>query len=137
MIKSKLIARIAEQNPHLFARDVKKVVDTILDEIAAALARRDRVELRGFGIFTVRTWLARPLGRNPKTGAPISIPETHHPTFRTGREMKARLNRTAGNALRAAFHTVPGGGAFQIRDGPGGQFSAEPAFTIFAVCSRN
>lgn len=94
-------------NPHLFAKDVEKIVNTILDEIVAALIRRDRVELRGFGTFTVRTWSPRPFGRNPKTGAPISIPETHHPSFRTGKEMKARLNCTPGSALRAAFHRLP------------------------------
>jgi integration host factor subunit beta len=92
MIKSELIQRIADQNPHLFAKDVEKAVNTILDEIVAALIRRDRVELRGFGTFTVRTWRARPFGRNPKTGAPISIPEKRHPSFRTSKEMKARLN---------------------------------------------
>ena len=106
MIKTKLVQRIAGQNPHLFAKDVKKGVNAILDEIEAALVRRDRVEIRGFGTFTVKTWSARPLGRNPKTGAPISIPEKHHPSFRTGKEMKARLNSTAGNALRAAFHKL-------------------------------
>ena len=107
MIKTKLVQRIAGQNPHLFAKDVKKGVNAILDEIEAALVRRDRVEIRGFGTFTVKTWSARPFGRNPKTGAPISIPKTRHPSFRTGKEMKARLNGTAGNALRAAFHKLP------------------------------
>jgi integration host factor subunit beta len=77
MIKSQLVLRIAEQKPHLYNRDVEKVVNAIFDEIEAALVRRDRVELRGFGAFTVKTWSARP-GRNPKTGAAVSIPETHH-----------------------------------------------------------
>jgi len=104
MIKSELISRVAEQNPNLFAKDVEKSVNTIFDGIAAALARGDRVELRGFGAFTVRTWRPRPLGRNPKTGAPISIPETRHPSFKTGKEMHARLNGTFGSAPRAAFH---------------------------------
>jgi integration host factor subunit beta len=96
MIKSELVARIAEQNPHLFAKDVEKIVNAIFDEISAALVRRERVELRGFGIFTVKTRSARP-GRNPKTGALISVPETHLPSFRTGKEMKARLNGTLGS----------------------------------------
>jgi integration host factor subunit beta len=103
MIKSELISRIAKQNPRLFANDVEKAVNTILDEIATALVRSDRVELRGFGTFTVRTWGPRPLGRNPKTGAPINIPETHHPSFRTGKEMHHRLNGTL-DAPRSAFH---------------------------------
>jgi integration host factor subunit beta len=93
MIKTDLIARIAKQNPHLFATDVKKAVNAIFDEIAAALVRRDRVELRGFGAFTVRTWPARP-GRNPKTGQNINIPETRQPSLRPSREMHARLNGT-------------------------------------------
>jgi integration host factor subunit beta len=70
MIKSELISRIAERNPHLFAKDVRKGVNGIFDEIAAALIHGDRVELRGFGRFIVRTWAPRPLGRNPKTGPP-------------------------------------------------------------------
>ena len=107
MIKSELISRIAGQNPRLFVKDVEKAVNAVFDEVVDALVRSYRVELRGFGTFTVRTWGARPLGRNPKTGAPISIPKTRHPSFRTGKEMKARLNGTAGNALRAAFHKLP------------------------------
>jgi integration host factor subunit beta len=80
MIKSELMLRIAEKNPHVYAKDVEKGVNAILDEIAAALVRRDRVELRGFGPFTVKTWPARP-GRNPKTGESINIPETRHPSL--------------------------------------------------------
>jgi integration host factor subunit beta len=104
MIKSELVSRVAEQNPNLFAKDVEKSVNAIFDGIAAALAGGDRVELRGFGTFTVRTWRPRPLGRNPRTGALISIPETCHPSFKTGKEMHARLNGTLGSAPRAAFH---------------------------------
>ena len=103
MIKSELIARIAEQNPHLFARNVKIAVGAIFDEIAAALVRRDRVELRGFGMFTVKTWPARP-GRNPKTGDSINVSDTHHPSFKTSREMHARLNGSPGSARRSPFH---------------------------------
>jgi integration host factor subunit beta len=103
MIKSELISRIAEQNPHVYAKDVEIVVNAIFDGVAAASARRDRVELRGFGILTVKTWPAR-LGRNPKNGAEISVPETHHPSLKTGKEMHARLNGTAGSALRSRFH---------------------------------
>ena len=102
MIKSELILRVADRT-HLYKKDVEKVVDTILNEIEATLARADRVELRGFGAFTVKTWSARP-GRNPKTGDPINVPETRHPSFRTGKEMRDRLNGTPGSALRAAFH---------------------------------
>jgi integration host factor subunit beta len=106
MIKSELVSIVAATNPHLFAKDVEKAVNAILDEIAAALARGERVELRGFGAFTVTTWSARP-GRNPRTGVSVSVPETHHPAYRMAKEMKARLNGTHGSALRAAFHNLP------------------------------
>src|SRR5262245_56980646 len=98
MIKSELIRRIAEQNPHLFATEAERLVDTILDEIAAALARGHRVDLRGFGAFVVKTRKARP-GRNPKTGAVVGVPETHHPSFKTGKPMHYRLNGAAARAL--------------------------------------
>ena len=103
MLKSELVVRIADQNPHLYTRDVEKLVDAILNEIEAALVRRDRVEVRGFGVFLVKTWPAR-AGRNPKTRAKISVLETRHPAFRMSKEMHARLNGTPGSALRAAFH---------------------------------
>ena len=103
MIKSGLVRRIKEQNQHLYLTDVGKVVDAIFDEIKAALVRRDRVELRGFGAFFVKTRSARP-GRNPKNGATVSVPERLHPVFKTGKEMHRRLNGTAGSDLRAAFH---------------------------------
>jgi integration host factor subunit beta len=105
MIKSELVSNLAATNPHLFAKDVEKAVNAILEEITAALVKRDRVELRGFGAFTVKTWSARP-GRNPKTGTSISVPETLHPSFRTSKEMHKRLNGTAGNDLREPFHRV-------------------------------
>jgi integration host factor subunit beta len=76
---------------HLHGRDVEKVVTTVLEEISAALARRNRVELRGFGSFTVKVRSARP-GRNPKTGNLVSVPENGPSAFRTGRDMHRRLN---------------------------------------------
>ena len=91
MIKSQLILRIAGQNPHLFQRDVEKMVDAVLDEIVAALARGDRVELRGFGAFSVKVREGR-VGRNPKTGATVHVPEKKMPFFRQSREMRVRLN---------------------------------------------
>ncbi len=95
--------QIAGQNPHLYNSDAEKAVNAIFDEIEAALARRDRVELRGFGTFFVKTRSARP-GRNPKNGAAVSVPERLHPSFKMGKEMHHRLNGTAGSELRAAFH---------------------------------
>jgi integration host factor subunit beta len=95
MIKSQLVVRLAAQNPHLYYKDVEKVVDTIFDEVAAALARGDRIEFRGFGAFFLRTRSAR-TGRNPSNGAVVSVPETLYPAFKAGREMRHRLNGTAG-----------------------------------------
>jgi integration host factor subunit beta len=103
MLKSGLVRRIKEQNLHLHLSDVERLADAILDEIEAALVRRDRVELRGFGAFFVKTRSARP-GRNPKNGATVSMPERLHPVFKTGKGMHRRLNGTAGSDLRAAFH---------------------------------
>lgn len=91
MIKSELVARIAEQNPHLYQRDIERIVNTIFEEIAAALARGDRVELRGFGAFSVKQRPAR-TGRNPRTGAPVDVEEKHVPLFKTGKELRLRLN---------------------------------------------
>ena len=93
MIKSQLVHRIAAQNPHLYQRDVERLVDAVLDQIVTALARGDRVELRGFGAFTVKRRAARN-GRNPRTGAHVSVDEKTVPFFKTGKEMRERLNRT-------------------------------------------
>ena len=91
MTKSELIARLAEKNPHLYLRDVERIVATIFDEISGALARGDRVELRGFGAFSVKRRDAR-LGRNPRTGATVKVSEKHIPFFKTGKELRERLN---------------------------------------------
>ena len=93
MTKSELILRLAERNPHLYQRDVERIVSTIFEEIAAALARGDRVELRGFGAFSVKHRPAR-TGRNPRTGAHVSVEQKSVPFFKTGKEMRERLNRT-------------------------------------------
>jgi integration host factor subunit beta len=92
MIKSELVTKIAEQNPHLYQRDVENIVNAILDTIADALARGDRVELRGFGAFAVKRRDAR-TGRNPRTGETVPVEEKVIPVFKTGKEMRQRLNR--------------------------------------------
>ena len=92
MIKSELVQKIAESNPHLYQRDVEHIVDAILDEVTSALARGDRVELRGFGAFSTKARPAR-LGRNPRTGAQVKVAEKVVPYFKTGKEMRERLNR--------------------------------------------
>ena len=91
MIKSELILKIAEQNPHLYQRDIENIVNAILDTITNALERGDRVELRGFGGFAVKRRDAR-TGRNPRTGEAVAVCEKVLPTFKTGKEMRARLN---------------------------------------------
>ena len=97
MIKSELIQKIAEANPHLFQRDVERIVGTIFEEISAALERGDRVELRGFGAFSVKSRPAR-TGRNPRTGAPVKVDEKFVPFFKTGKELRERLNREDGTS---------------------------------------
>ncbi len=91
MIKSELVQRIATQNPHLYQRDVENIVNAILDEVMAALMRGDRVELRGFGAFSVKNRPAR-VGRNPRTGDKVEVSEKFVPFFKTGKEMRERLN---------------------------------------------
>ena len=91
MTKSELILKIGELNPHLYQRDVERIVSTIFDEISAALARGDRVELRGFGAFTVKHRAPR-VGRNPRTGTSVSVAEKFVPFFKTGKDLRERLN---------------------------------------------
>jgi integration host factor subunit beta len=91
VIKSELVQRIAEKNPHLYQRDIEKIVNAILDEVTNALASGNRVELRGFGAFSVKKREAR-LGRNPRTGEHVDVNEKVVPFFKTGKEMRERLN---------------------------------------------
>ena len=91
MIKSKLVERISLQTPHRYRQDAEKIVNIIFAEITAAMARGDRVESRGFGVFFVKLREGR-TGRNPRTGASVSVPQKGVPFFRTGKEMKSRLN---------------------------------------------
>ncbi len=91
MIRSELIQKIAEDNPHLFQRDVERIVTTIFDEITAAMVRGDRVELRGFGAFSVKKRDGR-TGRNPRTGEAVEVEEKHVPFFKTGKLLRDRLN---------------------------------------------
>ncbi len=91
MTKSELIQRIAELNPHLYHRDVERIVTTIFEEISEALAGGDRVELRGFGAFSVKRRDAR-VGRNPRTGDAVQVAEKHIPFFKTGKLLRERMN---------------------------------------------
>jgi integration host factor subunit beta len=91
MIRSELIQKIADENPHLYQRDVERIVNTIFEEIIEAMAAGDRVELRGFGAFSVKKRDAR-LGRNPRTGEAVDVDEKHVPFFKTGKLLRDRLN---------------------------------------------
>lgn len=91
MTKSDLIKSLAEENPHLYLRDIERIVATVFDEITEALARGDRVELRGFGAFSIRQRESR-VGRNPRSGDEVHVPEKLVPYFKTGKELRERLN---------------------------------------------
>ncbi|UTO28414.1 integration host factor subunit beta [Bartonella harrusi] len=92
MVKSELVQIIARQNPHLFQRDVENIVNAIFEEISTALANGNRVELRGFGAFSVKSRSARN-GRNPRTGEAVVVEEKWIPFFKTGKELRDRLNQ--------------------------------------------
>lgn len=95
MTKSDLILRLAEMYPHLLQRDIERIVGTVFDEISNALARGNRVELRGFGAFSVKRREARQ-GRNPRTGDAVSVDEKYVPFFKTGKQLRDRLNGGEG-----------------------------------------
>ena len=94
MIRSELIQKIADENPNLFQRDVERIVNTIFEEITDALANGDRVELRGFGAFSVKIRDAR-VGRNPRTGEAVNVDKKKVPFFKTGKLLRDRLNGKA------------------------------------------
>ncbi len=91
MIRSELIQKIAEENPHLYQRDVERIVNTVFEEVTGAMARGDRVELRGFGAFSVKQRDQR-MGRNPRTGETVHVEAKHVPFFKTGKLLRDRLN---------------------------------------------
>ncbi len=91
MIRSELIQKIADENPHLFQRDVERIVNTVFDRITGAMAEGNRVELRGFGAFSVKKRDPR-LGRNPRTGEAVQVEAKHVPFFKTGKLLRDRLN---------------------------------------------
>ena len=91
MIRSELIQKIADEHPDLSQREVERIVNTIFEEIIEAMARGDRVELRGFGAFSVKHRESR-VGRNPRTGEAVEVEEKHVPFFKTGKLLRERLN---------------------------------------------
>ncbi|WP_281823828.1 integration host factor subunit beta [Jannaschia rubra] len=94
MIRSELIQKVADENPHLYQRDVEKIVNTIFEEIIESLASGNRVELRGFGAFSVKQRDAR-TGRNPRTGEAVKVEEKHVPFFKAGKLLRDRMNGKA------------------------------------------
>ena len=91
MTKSELILKITSKNSYLYHKDVYKIIDTLFNCVTKALKNGDRVELRGFGTFTTKLRKAR-IGRNPKTGEPVAIPQKKMPFFKMGKSMKERIN---------------------------------------------
>ncbi|MDE2383998.1 MAG: integration host factor subunit beta [Alphaproteobacteria bacterium] len=91
MIKSELVQKIADKNPHLYHRDVERIVNRVFDEIINTMKEGNRVELRGFGAFSVKERNARQ-GRNPRTGEAVDVTEKRVPFFKTGKELRQRLN---------------------------------------------
>lgn len=91
MTRSELIQRLADMNPHLYLRDIEKIVETVFDEIASALTRGDRVELRGFGAFSVKQRDPR-VARNPRTGESVKVEAKRLPFFKTGKALREKLN---------------------------------------------
>ena len=91
MTKSELIFLLAEKNPHLYQRDIERIVSTVFDEVSAALSRGDRVELRGFGAFSVKNRESR-IGRNPRTGETVHVAQKSVPSFKVGKDLRVRLD---------------------------------------------
>lgn len=91
MLRSALVAKLQEEFRTLKAADVERAVDVFLDEIAEALAAGGRVELRGFGAFSVRTRDAR-VGRNPRTGDAVKVDAKKVPFFKPGKELRLKVN---------------------------------------------
>ena len=109
MTRSELIASLAEENPHLTIADVEKIVSTLFDEMSAALSRGERVELRGFGAFTVKQRQAR-AGRNPRTGEAVAVAQKSVPFFKAGKELRERVNKPK-SASQAALAGKASSGA--------------------------
>ena len=109
MMKSELIERIAHKQSQLVYRDVELAVKTILEHMAECLAGGGRIEIRGFGSFSLHFRSGR-VGRNPKTGAPVSLPAKHVPHFKPGKKLRERVDREFQLSLEAASKTDPGPG---------------------------
>jgi integration host factor subunit beta len=100
MLRSELIRRLRERHPHMKPAEIEAAVEVVFDGIAAALENGDRVELRGFGAFSVRAREAR-TGRNPRTGDSVDVQAKRVPFFKPGKELRDRVNAGAGKPEKA------------------------------------
>lgn len=91
MTKSELMATLGQHFPDLSAREVERAFDVLFSEISTSLAKGNRVELRGFGAFSVR-YRKKRMGRNPRTGEKVAIEEKYVPFFKAGKGLRDRLN---------------------------------------------
>lgn len=92
MTKSQLIAKLTKRFPHLYQRDIETLVNTIFDNISIGLKSGDRIELRGFGAFSIRKREPR-VARNPKNGTSVTVKERYAIYFRAGKELRDRINK--------------------------------------------
>ncbi len=99
MTKSELIARLAERYPQLVAKDADFAVKTILDAMTDALARGQRIEIRGFGSFSLNRRPPR-IGRNPKSGEKVMVPEKRVPHFKPGKDLRERVDAMVGQPIK-------------------------------------
>jgi len=120
MTKSELIERIAQKQTQLAYRDVELAVKTVLEHMAERLANGDRIEIRGFGSFSLHYRPGR-VGRNPKTGAPVSLPAKHVPHFKPGKELRERVDEAY------AKEHVSGHASTPMLGGQAGASAADPA----------
>ncbi|MFP2964224.1 integration host factor subunit beta [Myxococcus sp. 1LA] len=126
MTRSELIERIVERAPHVPRREVEAIVHAVFEEMAQALVAGRRIELRGFGVFVVRTRRAR-TGRNPKTGQRVSVPARRTLSFAAGKELRERLNAPPATAAMPAPDTPPGEARSSL------PLAAGPAFIVPAT----
>ena len=101
MTKSELIELIAAQQTQLSSKDVELAVKTIIEHMAQALARGNRIEIRGFGTFSLH-YRAPRIGRNPKTGESVGLSGKYVPHFKPGKELRDRVNRSMLGSLDEA-----------------------------------
>lgn len=113
MTKSELIARLAERFPQLVAKDAELAVKVILDAMTEALARGDRIEIRGFGSFSLNHRPPR-IGRNPRSGERVDVPEKWVPHFKAGKELRERVDEADLTKVASASNESEGAPVFAV-----------------------